>query len=91
MSKKRSSAGSSAGNMGSNGGILGSGIFGSIGTGVVCQAEDSSAYCTLVKFVNVIIMAITIIAVFYLIYAFATGKSIMSGGGFRSGRSFANK
>jgi hypothetical protein len=64
-----------------NGGIMGSGIFGHIGTGVVCKAEDGGFYCSLVKFVNVIIMLITLAAIAYFLYAFFNGKDILSGGG----------
>lgn len=64
-----------------NGGILGSGIFGHIGTGVVCQAEDGGFYCGLVKFVNVIILLITLAAIAYFIYIFFTGKDVLTGGG----------
>ncbi len=67
-----------------NGGIFGSGIFGNIGTGVICQAEDTSMYCKLVKFVNVILLIITILAIVVVIYYFASGyfggKNVYSGG-----------
>jgi hypothetical protein len=68
---------------GNNGGIMGSGIFGMFGTTVRCDANDNSMFCTLSKFVNVIIMIIFLCTVFYLLYfAFNYFKSggKMSGG-----------
>lgn len=52
-----------------NGGIMGSGIFGMFGTVVQCKAEDTSAFCTLSKIVNMIIMIGFLILIFYLIYS----------------------
>ena len=74
---------SSKGNGGGNGGILGSGIFGTIGTGVVCDAENKGMYCSLVKFVNVILMIGMLIGIVYLVYIFfsGSGKQLFSGGG----------
>ena len=78
------------GGMGNNGGILGSGIFGMFGTTVRCDANDNSMFCTLSKFVNVIIMIFFLCGVFYLLYIafnyFSSGsKRKMSGGSkFRS-------
>lgn len=51
-----------------NGGIMGSGIFGMFGSTVVCKSDDTSAFCTLSKTVNIIIMVIFLILVLYLIY-----------------------
>ena len=56
----------------SNGGILGSGIFGSVGTFINCKAEDTSMYCNFMKFMNVFIMLLFLIGIIYLIYTFAS-------------------
>jgi hypothetical protein len=55
---------------GSNGGILGSGIFGLFGTTIKCEATDTSMYCTFMKFVNILIAAVMIFAILYLGYTF---------------------
>ncbi len=67
-----------------NGGIMGSGIFGMFGTTVRCEANDNSLFCSLSKFVNVIIMIIFLITIFYLIYLAFSYFS--SGGKMRGGR-----
>lgn len=77
----RSSLGSSVG--ASTGGILGSGIFGHIGTGVVCDAENTGMYCSLVKFVNVILMILMLIGIVYVVYVFLSGQNVLSGGGLK--------
>lgn len=51
-----------------NGGIMGSGIFGMFGTTIQCKSDDTSAFCTLSKIVNMIIMIGFLILVLYLIY-----------------------
>jgi tetrahydromethanopterin S-methyltransferase subunit D len=51
-----------------NGGIMGSGIFGMFGTTIQCKAEDTSAFCTLSKIVNIIIMIGFILLILYLVY-----------------------
>jgi hypothetical protein len=78
---KRSSQGSTSIN-GGNGGILGSGIFGHVGTStnIICQANDSSFYCRFMKFVNVFFMLLTFAIIAYLIYFFVTGKGTLTGG-----------
>ncbi len=67
MRVSRSNAG---GANASNGGILGSGIFGHFGTIVNCNAEDDSLYCNFMKFINVLFMVIFLIAVIYLAYSY---------------------
>lgn len=52
----------------SNGGIMGSGIFGMFGSTVVCNAEDTSTFCMLSKTVNVIMMIGFFILVLYIIH-----------------------
>jgi len=54
----------------SNGGILGSGIFGHFGTFINCKAEDSSLYCNFVKVFNVIIILLFMAGIIFLIYYF---------------------
>lgn len=58
----------------SNGGIGGSGVFGLIGTTVHCQSTDNSAYCTLVKFVNALLMLMLLAWLLYLAYTFLTKR-----------------
>jgi hypothetical protein len=71
----------SSGSTPNNGGILGSGIFGMFGTTVQCKADDNSMFCTLSKFVNIIIMIFFLATVMYLLYIaynyFTKGKKIM--------------
>jgi len=55
---------------GSNGGILGSGIFGLFGTTIQCDSTDDSMYCNFMKFVNILIAAVMICAILYLGYLF---------------------
>jgi hypothetical protein len=69
MAKGRVGGGSNNNNStGNNGGIMGSGIFGMFGTTVRCDANDNSMFCTLSKFVNVIIMIFFLLGVLYLLY-----------------------
>jgi len=66
----------------SSGGIMGSGIFGMFGTVVQCKAEDTSMYCSLAKFINVIIMLFTILIIIYVIYLaynYFTGRKTSGG------------
>jgi hypothetical protein len=57
-------------NTDSNGGILGSGIFGLFGNVVNCDSTDNSLYCSLMKLVNVLIAIVTIGAILYLAFVF---------------------
>lgn len=52
----------------SNGGILGSGIFGMFGSTVVCTPDDPSTYCMLSKIVSGIMMIGFFILILYIIY-----------------------
>jgi hypothetical protein len=56
----------------SNGGILGSGIFGMFGSTVTCKSEDDSTYCQIIKAFNLLLIAFFIFSVLYLIYHFFT-------------------
>jgi hypothetical protein len=58
------------GRMGSAGGIGGSGIYGGIGAGVVCDSKDTSFYCMFIKFVTVIIYLCLLYIIFSTVYNF---------------------
>jgi len=64
-------------------GIGGMGVFGLIGTVVRCDANDESLYCSLAKFVNVVLMMLILLYIMYIILTFI-GASFKSGrkGGF---------
>ena len=71
---------------GGRGGIGGSGIFGGVGTGIVCDSKDTSAYCTFTKIVSVIINLFIVGMILYFVYQWlksVSPKSIFSGGGVR--------
>ena len=57
-------------NIATNGGILGSGVFGHFGSIVKCDAQDDSMFCTLSKMVSIIMMLMFLAFVVYLIYWF---------------------
>jgi hypothetical protein len=59
----------------SNGGILGSGIFGHFGSLVNCKAEDNSMYCMFIKFLNVFLGIFIILFILYYVYMFFIYKS----------------
>lgn len=68
---------------GGRGGIGGSGIFGGVGTGIVCDSKDTSAYCTFTKIVSVIINMFIVGMILYFVYQWlksVSPKSIFSGG-----------
>jgi hypothetical protein len=57
--------------MGSNGGMMGSGIFGMVGSTVMCKAEDNSWFCSLSKLVSGLMMIIYLLFfVFIVIYLY---------------------
>ena len=58
----------------SNGGIMGSGVFGMFGTMIQCNAEDSSLYCSFMKIFNVMIVVLVILLVLYTVYSFMSIK-----------------
>ena len=58
----------------SNGGIMGSGVFGMFGTMIQCKAEDSSLYCSFMKIFNVMIVVLVILLVLYTVYSFMSIK-----------------
>lgn len=54
----------------SSGGIGGSGIFGLFGTVVKCDANDTSFYCSLAKFVNMLLMIMILLYIMYFVVSF---------------------
>jgi hypothetical protein len=69
----RSSSGNSSTQV-SNGGIMGSGIFGNFGTMIYCKAEDDSTYCKFMKVFNVLMVLIFIGVIIYFVYIFFLKK-----------------
>ena len=68
------------------GGIGGSGIFGVVGTGVVCDSKDDSMYCSFIKIVSVIMNLFIVCLILYFVFNWlksyigsGSGKSIFSG------------
>ena len=53
---------------GSNGGILGSGIFGLFGTVIKCDSNDNSLYCTIMKIFNLLIVFLIVIYILYFVH-----------------------
>jgi len=53
----------------SNGGIMGSGVFGMFGTTIQCKSEDNSLYCSFMKIFNVLIVVIVISIILYTVYS----------------------
>ena len=64
MGKIRNSSGGGS----SNGGILGSGVFGMLGSQVVCKGTDDTIYCNIMKMFNVIMVVIMVCLILYFIY-----------------------
>ena len=62
MSKRSSST------QNSNGGILGSGIFGMFGSQVVCKGTDDTVYCNIMKMFNILMVVIMVCIILYFIY-----------------------
>lgn len=68
------------------GGIGGSGVFGGVGvgTGIVCDSKDTSAYCTFTKIVSVIInlfiVGLILFFVINWIAASSFGRKVFRGG-----------
>ena len=74
MGKKISMKSSTNANTSSNGGIMGSGVFGMFGTIIQCKAEDSSLYCSFMKIFNVMIVVLVILVILYAVYSFMSIK-----------------
>ena len=73
MGKKISMKSSNTNNT-SNGGIMGSGVFGMFGTTIQCKAEDSSLYCSFMKFFNVMIVVLIIGMIVFAVYSVMSSK-----------------
>lgn len=55
-----------------NGGIAGTGVFGMVGTTIRCDANDTSMYCNIMKFFNLLLVAGGVLFIIYIIYSFAS-------------------
>ena len=82
---KLSGKGGANTNASNNGGIMGSGIFGMVGSSVHCNANDTSLYCSLSKLVSGLMMLLFLFAIIYLVYfvfnnyIFTSGKKMRGG------------
>jgi hypothetical protein len=54
----------------SNGGIMGSGVSGVVGTAIVCNSTDTSLYCQIMKLFNVLMVLLSFIFIGYMIYTY---------------------
>lgn len=61
--------------LGNNGGVLGSGIFGLFGTTIQCDSKDESIYCNIMKLFNLFIVLSIILIVLYYVYFFITSTT----------------
>ena len=73
-SSTNANANANANTNASNGGIMGSGVFGMFGTMIQCKAEDSSLYCSFMKIFNVMIVVLVILVILYAVYSFMSIK-----------------
>ena len=55
---------------GSNGGIMGSGIFGFFGTTIRCDSKDDSLYCNIMKLFNLLIVFLVVCYIAYFVYTY---------------------
>jgi len=66
------------------GGIGGSGVYGGVGAGVVCDSKDTSMYCSFIKIVSVIMNLFIVCFVLYLVFqwivASSFGRKMFRGG-----------
>ena len=53
---------------GSNGGIMGSGVFGLFGTTIRCDSKDDSLYCNIMKLFNMLIVILLVCFIVYFVY-----------------------
>jgi hypothetical protein len=56
---------------GGNGVFGNTGIFALFGTVVRCDANDDSMYCSLAKFVNVVLMILILLYIMHIVVSFA--------------------
>jgi hypothetical protein len=68
MGKMGKSTGGGSPSLPSNGGILGSGIFGMFGSQVVCKGTDDTIYCNIMKMFNILLVVILVCVILYFIY-----------------------
>ena len=54
----------------SNGGIMGSGIFGVFGTTIRCDSKDDSLYCDIMKLFNLLIVLLFVCFIVYFVYTY---------------------
>jgi hypothetical protein len=54
----------------SNGGILGSGVFGLFGTTIKCDATNNSLFCNIMKLFNILIVLFIVGYILYFAYLF---------------------
>lgn len=54
----------------SNGGIMGSGIFGLFGTTIRCDSKDDSLYCNIMKLFNLLIVFLVFCYIVYFVYTY---------------------
>lgn len=54
----------------SNGGIMGSGIFGFFGTTIRCDSKDDSLYCNIMKLFNLLIVFLVFCYIVYFVYTY---------------------
>lgn len=61
------------------GGIGGSGVFGGVGvgTGIVCDSKDTSAYCTFTKIVSVIVNLFIVGLILYFVINWIASSSFV--------------
>ena len=78
MKRTGGNSGGDGGGM-SNGGILGSGIFGLFGTMVNCDAESDSIYCNIIKIFNILMIVGIVLVIIYLIYSYMSTPKQMGG------------
>lgn len=57
-----------------NGGVMGSGVYGMLGTTIHCQNSDNSYYCTFMKMIQVTMSLFIILAILYFVYSFLMKK-----------------
>jgi hypothetical protein len=59
-----------------NGGILGSGVFGLFGTTIKCESTDDSYYCNIMKLFNLLVVIAIVLFVLYYAYLFMKNTRI---------------
>jgi hypothetical protein len=62
----------------SNGGIMGTGIFGFFGTTIKCDSTDDSIYCNIMKLFNLLIVLFVICYMVYIAYTYVLRPYFLS-------------